>query len=320
MFKIGLIGCGAISNGHMAAVDTIDDAKIVAACDISEANLNKVCERTGAKGYSDYKEMVEKEELDLAVITLPHGLHKESACFCAEKGLDVFLEKPMALSSDECREIIDVCKKNNVMLWVGHLQKYMPTNVFVKNLIDSSELGELVSFSEVRNGAYFTERRPKWFGIKAMSGGGIAINLGAHALDKLKYFSGSEIEEAFGSIHMHEGLDCEDGVQAFVKMKNGVTGTITLIGYTDNPVYETVFYLTKGEIRLLPETDNIVRVYKNGEGLTEYPQEEGYSMGMTYQIQDVIRTLREGKRTPAVTGEYGLDIIHAIKRIYGEEK
>lgn len=319
MFKIGLIGCGAISNGHIMAVDTIDDATIVAACDISEANLKTACEKTGAKGYTDYKEMINSEELDLAVITLPHGLHRECACFCAEKGLDVFLEKPMALSSEECKEIIDTCEKNNVMLWVGHLQKYMPTNVFVKNLIDSGELGELVAFSEVRNGRYFTERRPKWFGIKSMSGGGIMINLGAHALDKLKYFSGSEIGEISGSIHMHEGLDCEDGVQAFVKMKNGVVGTITLIGYTDNVDYETIFYLTNGEIRLQPETDNIVRVYKNGEKLREYPQDEGYGMGMKYQIQDVIRTLREGKKTPAVDGEYGLDVIHAIKRIYGEE-
>lgn len=320
MFKIGLIGCGAISNGHIMAVDTIDDAAIVAACDISEANLQKVCEKTGAKGYTDYKEMVEREELDLAVITLPHGLHCESACFCAEKGLDVFLEKPMALSSEECRKIIDTCKKNNVMLWIGHLQKYMPTNVFVKKLIDSGELGELIGFSEVRNGTYFTERRPKWFGTRAMSGGGIMINLGAHALDKLKYFSDSEISEISGSVHMHEGLDCEDGVQAFVKMKNGVVGTVTLIGYTDNPDYETIFYLTKGEIRLQPETDNIVRVYKNGEALREYPQSEGYGMGMKYQIQDVIRTLREGKHIPSVDGEYGLDIIRAIKRLYGEEK
>ena len=123
MFKIGLIGCGAISNGHVNAFDTIEDASITAACDISEEKLQSVCERTGARGYSDYKKMVEEEELDLAVITLPHGLHCEAACFCAESGRDVFLEKPMALNSDECRKIIEACKSFGVMLWVGHLQK-----------------------------------------------------------------------------------------------------------------------------------------------------------------------------------------------------
>lgn len=319
MFKIGLIGCGAISNGHVNAFDTIEDASITAACDISEEKLQSVCERTGARGYSDYKKMVEEEELDLAVITLPHGLHCEAAYFCAESGLDVFLEKPMALNSDECRKIIEACKSFGVMLWVGHLQKYMPANVFTKKLIDSGELGELVGFSEVRNGEYFTEKRPKWFGIKAMSGGGIMMNLGAHALDKMKYFSDSDIAEISGSIHMHDGLDCEDGVQAFVKMKNGVSGTVTLIGHTTNNDYETILYLTNGEIRMRLEKSCSVEYCKNGEPMQSYDVGKGASWGMTYQMQDVIRTLREKKKTPSVDGEYGFDIIKAIKKLYKDE-
>ena len=60
MFKVGLIGCGKISAGHLRAFETIDDAKITAACDLVEENLNRVCEKTGAVAYTDYKEMVEK--------------------------------------------------------------------------------------------------------------------------------------------------------------------------------------------------------------------------------------------------------------------
>lgn len=319
MFKIGLIGCGAICDGHMDAFDTIEDASITAACDICKENLEKVCGRTGAVGYSDYKKMLTEEKIDLAVITLPHGLHCEAACFAAEKGIDVFLEKPMATNSDECRMIIDVCKKNGVMLWVGHLQRYMPANVFAKKLVDSGELGKLVGFHEVRNGEYFTARRPKWFGEKAMSGGGIMMNLGAHALDKLKYFSDSEIVEVAGSVHMHDGLDCEDGAQVVVKMKNGVTGTINLIGYTSHLDYENILYLTNGEIRMRLENNNVVRYCKRGEPMQEYDVGQGASWGMIYQMQDVIRTLREKKRVPVVGGDYGLDVIHAVKKLYGEE-
>ncbi len=320
MLKIGLIGCGAISYSHMNAFETIQDINITAACDIHEGNLKRVCERTGAVGYSDYKKMLTEEKLNLAVITLPHGLHCEAACFAAEKGIDVFLEKPMAISSEECKTIIDACEKNDVMLWVGHLQRYMPTNVFAKKLIDSGELGELVGFHEVRNGEYFTESRPKWFGQKAISGGGIMINLGAHALDKLKYFSDSEIAEISGSTHMHKGLDCEDGVQAVVKMKNGVTGTINLIGYTSYADYENILYLTNGEIRMrLDENNNIVKYCKKGEPMQEYDVGQGASKGMIYQMQDVITTLRKGKKVPVVDGYYGLDIIYAIKKLYGEE-
>lgn len=319
MLKIGLIGCGAISDGHIIAFETIDDANIAAACDINEKNLARVCERTGAAGYSDYKQMLKEEHLDLAVITLPHGLHCEAACYCAEAGIDVFLEKPMALNSGECKKIIDVCKKCGVMLWIGHLQKYMPANVFAKKLIDSGELGELVGFSEVRNGEYFTEKRPKWFGIKAMSGGGIMMNLGAHALDKMKYFSDSDIAEISGSIHMHAGFDCEDGVQSFVKMKNGVVGTITLIGHTTHNDYETILYLSNGEIRIRLENSNIIEYCKNGEPMQKHDVKQGAGWGMTYQMQDVIRALRKKDKTPAVGGEYGLDIIKAVKKLYNEE-
>ncbi len=318
MFRIGLIGCGAISRGQVAAIDTIDDAQIVAACDLSEANLKEVTDKTGAKGYADYKEMVKTEKLDLVIISLPHGLHREATCLCAELGIDVFLEKPMGISSEDCQIMIDACEKAGVMLWVGHIQRYMQPNMFAKQLIDSGEFGELISMHETRNGEYFHERRPKWFGKKAMSGGGIAINLGAHCLDKFKYFSGSNIAEIKGGIHIHEGLDCEDAVQAFVTMENGVTGTMNLIGMKTPHRYEVVLYLTNGEIRIVYENGEFVHYCKNGEPMQ--CKEIDYIAGMTLQLQDVIAALRSGEKKPKVDGYYGKDVIHAVKRIYGDEK
>ena len=320
MIKVALIGCGKISSGHVKAFETIEDAAIVAACDLAEQSLNAVCEKTGAKPYTDYKKMIDelKDEIDLAIITLPHGLHGEATCYCAERGVDVFLEKPMGLDSEDCRNMIECCKKCGVMLWVGHLQRYMPINVFAKELIDSGEYGELVGFTETRNGEYFTESRPRWFTTKAMSGGGISINLGAHTLDKLKYFTGANIKTIFGGIHMHEGSDCEDAVQAFIEMDNGVVGTMNLIGYTSAHAYDTILYLTNGEIRIRSEIGNSVEYCKKGEPFQL--KECDHVPGMTYQMQDVIRVIRDGSRKPVVTGEYGLDIIHAVKRIYKEEQ
>ena len=318
MIKVGLIGCGKISAGHLRAFETIDDASIVAACDLSDENLAAVCDKTGARGYKDYKKMVDElaSELDLVIITLPHGLHGESTCYCAERGLDVFLEKPMGIDSADCQRMIDCCKKNGVMLWVGHLQSYFPMNVEAKKLIDSGELGELVSFSETRNLNYFSADRPAWFLKKAMSGGGIMINLGAHSLDKLKFFTGSTVESISGQVHIRDGYDCEDSGQAFVRMANGVTGTLNLIGHTSAGMYHTALYLTRGEIRVMQNneihycgTDGVFNVIKCDP-----------TPAMTYQIQAVIDTIRSGERKAAITGEYGLDVIHAVKRLYGEEK
>ncbi|MBQ2741990.1 MAG: Gfo/Idh/MocA family oxidoreductase, partial [Oscillospiraceae bacterium] len=84
MIKVGLIGCGKISADHVSAFEKLEDAKIVAACDLNEENLSAVVEKTGAKAYKDYKEMLSGEKLDLAVITLPHFLHCEATCAAAE--------------------------------------------------------------------------------------------------------------------------------------------------------------------------------------------------------------------------------------------
>ena len=311
MIKVGLIGCGKISVGQIAAFDATGDAKIVAACDLSEENLKVVCDKTGAVGYKDYKELMTKEELDLVVISLPHFLHGEATCFAARLGINVFLEKPMGISVADCENMIKVCKENDVMLWVGHAHCYHPAYMRAKELIDSGELGELVSFAETRNMNYFADSRPRWFLKKELSGGGIMINLGAHCLDKMKYFSGSEIDEIHGQVHIREGFDCEDSAQCFVKMKNGVTGVINLIGHTAASMNPTTLYLTRGEIRIGGKLE-----YCGADGV--FKTEEIGGSGMPLQIKAVVETLKKGEKTPFIGGDYGLDIVRAIKKLYGE--
>lgn len=316
MIKVGLIGCGKISTAHLDAFDHIDNAKIVAACDLSEQNLKVVTDHTGAVGYSDYKKMVDEVPLDLAIITLPHGLHSEATCYCAERKLDVFLEKPMGISSEDCQKMIDCCEKNGVLFWVGHLQRYLPQNILAKQIMDSEDLGELVGFTEIRAVDYFVDSRPRWFLNKKMSGGGIMINLGAHALDKLKFFTdGATIKNISGKVHLHEGSDCEDSAQCFVEMSNGVTATLNMVGHIPAGYNRWILYFTKGEIR----------IYDNGQ--VDYCKADGKFItlksepipGMRRQIKALIDAVT-GDRKPVVDGEYGLDIIHAIKRLYGEEK
>lgn len=315
MINVGLIGCGKISNGQIAAFDAISDARIVAACDLSEENLRAVCKKTGAVGYTDYKELITCEAVDLVVISLPHFLHGEATCFAAEHKVNVFLEKPMGISVPDCEKMIEVCKKNNVMLWVGHAHCYHPAYMRAKELIDSGELGSLVSFSETRNVNYFADSRPRWFLKKELSGGGIMINLGAHCLDKMKFLSGSEIEDIYGQVHIRDGFDVEDSAQVFVRMKNGFTGTVNLIGHTAANMNPTAVYLTKGEIRIL--VDGKVE-YCGEDGI--FKSEQCENTGMPLQLKKVIETLENGKKTPEVSGEYGLDIIRAITELYEKSR
>ncbi len=141
------------------------------------------------------------------------------------------------------------------------------------------------------------------------------INLGAHCLDKIKVFTGSTVAEIAGQAHIRDGYDVEDSAQAFVKMTNGVTAMFNLIGHTNAYEYKNALYLTKGEIRMC---GGVVE-YCGVDGEFKKHECENVSC-MVYEMQDVIRVMREGKTEPVVGGEYGLDIIHVIKKLYGEEK
>ncbi len=314
MVKVAFIGCGIISDTQLYALLKIEDAKVVAACDLSEENLVKVVEKTGAKGYSDYKEMVRDGGIDLVIINLPHGLHREATCFCAEHGIDIFLEKPMGISAEDCQEMIDCCEKHGVMFWVGHLQGYMECNVAAKKLIDSGEYGKLIGISETRCVRYFVERRPKWFLNKKMSGGGIMVNLGAHSIDRVLYLTGSRMKEVKGHVHLHEGYDVEDTAQAICVTESGVSATMNLVGNTASNNYQIFVYLTDGEIRYSP---NGKVEACHADGKFETIVEKEIEPAMYYQLVDVIKVVQSDKK-PRVTGEYGKHVIKTIQRIYGD--
>ena len=312
MIKVGLIGCGKISADHISSFEKLEDAKIVAACDLNEENLSVVVEKTGAKAYTDYKEMLEVEELDLAVITLPHFLHCEATCTAAEHGVNVFLEKPMGMNVSECEKMIDVCEKNSVMLWVGDPQRYHGGNIVAKELINPGEYGSLIAISETRCTNYFADWRPKWFLNKKTSGGGILMNLGAHTIDRIKYLTDSNICDVRGKIHIRDGYDVEDTAQVFGVTESGVSVTMNLAGNAESGHYATYLYLTGGEIRITSYCSRVSACKADGAFKDiDVPK----TPVMHAQLADVIHTLKSGRK-PTVSGEYGKEIIRVIERVY----
>lgn len=312
MIHIGIVGAGAIGMRHIEALAGIPDAKITAVCDTVPANAAKAARAAGAIPFYDYREMANAIPLDVVIISLPHSLHAPCATFFAERKVSIFLEKPMEVSSSACEQIISACRDHHVLLMLGHVQRYFPENRAAKALIDSGKYGKLIGFSETRNTFYFSENRPGWFLDKKMSGGGIMMNLGAHTLDKIKYFTDSTIRSATGQVHIPSGSSVEDSAQALITTESGVSATMNLIGCTHAAVYETVLYLTGGVIRIHQGCDLSVASLDGEFRNVPYDQSEN---PFKLQMEELVRALRE-HASPVVSGEYGLDIIAAIESIY----
>lgn len=312
MISVGMIGTGSIAPLHANAIRAHPETNLSAVADLSMDRAQKTAAPFGAAVYTDYREMLDRETLDVVIINLPHALHEEAAIACAEHGVHILLEKPMSISFASCNRIIDACKNADVLLQIGHVQRYMQENQACRAIIESGELGELVMINDMRTTNYFEPSRPKWFLSKEMAGGGIWMNYGAHALDKLCYLTGSRIASVNGACTYHNTESDVDGsAQVLARTQNGITAAISLCGYAVVPVHETTIYLSKGSLRML-----------NGEGLwkttgTSYEQVDTsqYPDPFSAQWNDFIAGIQSGHILHC-DGNYASDIIAHIESIW----
>ncbi len=312
MIKVGVIGAGSIIGHHLKALGNCTESKIVAVADINIERAEKVTQTRGGTAYTDYMEMLDKEELDAVIINLPHSLHEPAAVACAERGIHTLLEKPMSVSEASCQRINDAFKKSGALLQVGHVQRYRDENLAARKIIESGELGELVFISTIRTGDYFTEKRPGWFWHRETAGGGMSLNLGAHGMDKACYLSGSTIKSCTGKCtYYNENTDVDSSAQTLLTMENGVTVHMAVCGYHSPSGERVDIYLTKGMIRI--ESWEGVKVYKDGKfedvDLSEYPD------AFILQWNDFIQGIKEG-RVIGPTGEYSQQIVKNIQSLW----
>jgi len=186
--KVGVIGYGYIAKIHMAILKIFPNVKVTSVFSRTE---KKVRGHRNISFYKDYDKMLEKEKLDIAMITTPTHTHQEISCACAEKGIDIFLEKPMARNVIECDKIIDSMKENNIKLFVGHSLRFWSTYANVKYYLENnnSEIGTIQSISSKRLSTFPWS---KWFADQKKSGG-VILDLSIHDIDYILWILGIPI-------------------------------------------------------------------------------------------------------------------------------
>ena len=312
MIRVALIGTGAMVNFHLDAIEKDPDAKLVAVCTAHMESAKKSADPRGVAAYDDYVKMLEELKPDAVIINLPHYLHEPCAKVCAEHGCHILLEKPMSTSYQSCLNIIEVCKKNNVLLQVAHPQGFMAETRMAQDIIKSGELGDLVMVHTQRSTTYYNANRPKWFWKKETAGGGIWINLGAHCLDQFCQLTGSPIKSITGKCTYIDGMDVDASAQAFVESESGVTATVTLSGYNWSRNDECTIHMTKGSMKLRGWVDLYI---SRGDDDWEKVDCSKYADPFTYQWEVFSDAVRKGEVTKC-TGEYAANILWAIEQLW----
>ena len=310
MIKIAVVGTGIIGHTHLAAIDKYDGCSLCAVCDTNEEKAREAAERYGVPYLLDYREIPEKTDATAVILNLPHFLHCEASVFFLEHGLDVLVEKPMANTVAECDKMLEAEKKSGKKLAVGHVQRFFNANRVLKEMINSGELGKLSIASERRTVNYFDDKRPEWFLHKKTAGGGIIMNYGAHALDKLMYLTGADIAEIHGIVgNIANDRDIDGHAQLFVKMSNGIYADVTLCGYNSS-TYDNMYYFTGATARINDTTE--LSIFRDGKEEPFDCHEDG---GFMYRQLVEFCRLINGEQSEIVRGDYGRQIIAAIEQV-----
>lgn len=336
--KYALIGCGRISTNHIKAAVN-NRLEIIAVCDVVESNMEDVLKKHGLendhtiKRYTDYKEMIaENNDIQLISIATESGCHAMIALYCIEHGINVIIEKPMAMNMADAEAIIRRSREKHVKVSACHQNRF---NVAVQEMRKALEAGRFGKLSHGaihvrwnRNRDYYTQA--PWRGTWAQDGGAL-MNQCIHGIDLLRWMLGDDIEEVYGVTRQqfHGYLEAEDIGMAVVKFKNGAIATIegTTNVYSKN--LEEVLYLfgETGTVKLGGESTNNIDVWdfadetdhdENNKGLKEETCNV-YGNGHTSLFADMIDAIAND-REPYVDAVAGRNALELVLAIYKSQK
>jgi len=190
--RIGLMGYGKVANLYGEAVAAIPNGELVSVCGRSRKRRDEFAAKWKIASRDTAEEMVRLDKVDLAVIATPHPQHRDGAVEAFAAGCHVIVEKPMAITTAECDEMIAAGKKAGKHLSVVSQRRWFPACARIKKAIDDGKLGKpcLLQLTILgwRDEAYYAS--DPWRGKWAAEGGGILINQAAHQIDLMHWFMG----------------------------------------------------------------------------------------------------------------------------------
>ncbi len=234
--RLGVVGVGGMGQAHIKGIKQIDNAELIAVADAFAATAEKVGTEYGVPHYTDFNELLKRDDIDAITIATPHPQHAPVTLAAAAAKKHVFTEKPMASTISDADKMIKACRKAKVKLGVMYQQRTTPVFAEAKRIIAAGEIGDIYRVNMIATGvrtqAYYMSGA--WRGTWDMEGGGVLLNQAPHAIDMIQWLAGMPcVVRGFISTCMHK-IDVEDAASAIFEYANGVQGTIQ-VNTIDSP-------------------------------------------------------------------------------------
>ncbi|HUU28525.1 MAG TPA: Gfo/Idh/MocA family oxidoreductase [archaeon] len=318
--RLGIVGYGDAAVSFATAAHFLKDWAPVA---VGGRNMDKAA--AFAKKYEiearTVEQIAESDDLDLVAIATPPGIHCQDTLTCIAGGKHVLVEKPFALTLEDCDRMIEAARDAGVQLMVGQTLRYYSGAMRIRELIVSGEFGSLLMIEDSQIFNYFGSKRTGWQLDPSLSGGGVVMNPVIHFTDRFRYFAGSEVSAVRAILGAaKEGFEIEGHLQVFYEFeKRALSAVLTLYGYGQAFLDRTRIFLEKGVLQY-DFTDHKIEVYSGGDRLRiERPDPMPYGPGrlITGYIRQFVEfadTVRNGapNRSDGSNGRANVAVCLAI--------
>jgi predicted dehydrogenase len=315
MLNIGVIGYGFIGKAHAQNYINNPNINRVVIADPLEINRS-LAEKTGFKTYESFEDMLNSERINAVSICTPHHTHRDIALRVMDYKIPILLEKPIATSREEIRELIEKAERLNIKVMVAHSLRFSDTFGLAKKMVEDGEIGDILFII----GRYLAfkdyNQYPKWKTSKREAWGGTLFRDGIHIVDAILWISGKKVISADGTpLNLLFDTEVEDTFLGTISFQDGSIAQLSMSSITRG--FEQIgleLYGTKGSLKV--NNDELI-IYKE-DGIPKYIKPAvGSSDFWKNQIDHFIDCIIND-REPLVTLKEAEKTMETIFMLYGK--
>jgi predicted dehydrogenase len=216
--KVAVIGVGAMGRNHARVYGDIPGVQMVGVADSNTEMAADVARRYGGQVYADYCQLLDEQHPDAVTVAVPTIDHLEVALEVIERGIHLLIEKPIAFTVEEGRRLIDAAEEAGVKLMIGHIERFNPAVLALKQRLENGQLGRVFQLDARRQGPFPAR-------VKDV---GVVIDLAVHDLDVMRYVTGREVKRVFAETERRIHSSREDLLTGLVRLEQGIVGTLMI--------------------------------------------------------------------------------------------
>jgi UDP-N-acetylglucosamine 3-dehydrogenase len=217
MLRVAVIGVGSMGQNHARVYRDMDQyVDLVGVADQDETAAARIGSKFGVPYYTDYLRLIDTAKPELVSLAVPTSLHYSVGCDLIQRGIHVLIEKPIASTIPQGELLIELAEKHNVTLAVGHIERFNPAIIALREKLDSGMAGQIFKVQAQRLSPFPARIRDA----------GVVIDLASHDIDLFRYLIQDEIIRLFGETRLAIGHNHEDMFVGVLRFRNGAVGVL----------------------------------------------------------------------------------------------